>query len=206
MHTECRKSCQVCGEGAELSGRASTLRRRVDTTTQQVDLDCIWEFLLIDDVFLSSSFFNLNWKYKNLDFKKTCRDENNFCVVKAQKGECKTNPHFMLIKCKRSCNLCGDLVDRRDRIQPVSARQQQLTTSRRPEWRTHEQQQVSTATSTSTTEPASMLNKNSDYYKYLFDSDRPLQRENGESEEEEGEEENDDDYHYINRPSNCVGF
>lgn len=32
----------------------------------------------------------------------------------------KLNPHYMLQKCKRSCNLCGDLVDQKDRIQPTS--------------------------------------------------------------------------------------
>ncbi len=29
----------------------------------------------------------------------------------------------MLDKCKRSCNLCGDLVDEKDRIQPTTSRQ-----------------------------------------------------------------------------------
>ena len=42
----------------------------------------------------------------------------------------KTNPHHMLDKCKRSCNLCGDLVQQKDRIQPTSKnyRTRRLTT------------------------------------------------------------------------------
>lgn len=29
----------------------------------------------------------------------------------------------MLLRCKRSCNLCGDLVEQKDRIQPTSKKQ-----------------------------------------------------------------------------------
>jgi len=36
--------------------------------------------------------------------------------------EGKTNPHHMLDKCKRSCNLCGDLVHLKDRVVATSSR------------------------------------------------------------------------------------
>jgi hypothetical protein len=49
-----------------------------------------------------------------------CKDEFTHCPVFALRGDCRSNPHYMLDKCKRSCNLCGDLVARKDRIQPTS--------------------------------------------------------------------------------------
>ncbi len=55
-----------------------------------------------------------------LVFESLCKDDFAHCPVFALRGDCKTNPHHMLDKCKRSCNLCGDLVQQKDRIQPTS--------------------------------------------------------------------------------------
>ena len=53
-------------------------------------------------------------------FENLCKDEHNNCPMLALRGDCKLNPHYMLLRCMRSCNLCGDLVDQKDRIQPTS--------------------------------------------------------------------------------------
>ncbi|CAF0996396.1 unnamed protein product [Brachionus calyciflorus] len=53
-------------------------------------------------------------------FENLCKDDFAHCPVFALRGDCKLNPHYMLLRCMRSCNLCGDLVDQKDRIQPSS--------------------------------------------------------------------------------------
>ncbi|CAI9739477.1 metalloproteinase nas-13-like [Octopus vulgaris] len=40
--------------------------------------------------------------------KKDCVDDNSSCPTWAQKGECKKNPKYMLVHCKKSCKKCGD--------------------------------------------------------------------------------------------------
>ena len=42
-------------------------------------------------------------------YENICKDDFTHCPVFALRGDCKTNPHHMLDRCKRSCNLCGDL-------------------------------------------------------------------------------------------------
>ncbi|CAH1802796.1 unnamed protein product, partial [Owenia fusiformis] len=37
----------------------------------------------------------------------TCVDNNAHCPSWAQNGECSSNPGYMLVNCKRSCNSCG---------------------------------------------------------------------------------------------------
>lgn len=49
-----------------------------------------------------------------------CKDEYEHCPVFALRGDCKTNPFYMLQSCKRSCNLCGDLVNEKNRIHPTT--------------------------------------------------------------------------------------
>lgn len=49
-----------------------------------------------------------------------CKDEYEHCPVFALRGDCKTNPFYMLQSCKRSCNLCGDLVNEKNRINPTT--------------------------------------------------------------------------------------
>ncbi|XP_046543783.1 LOW QUALITY PROTEIN: uncharacterized protein LOC124253973 [Haliotis rubra] len=38
---------------------------------------------------------------------RSCRDRNNQCAGWARLGECRNNPAYMLVYCKRSCNRCG---------------------------------------------------------------------------------------------------
>ncbi len=89
MNVECKKSCGLCDKKPEASRLlAATLFSL--TTSSQFDLAV---------------------------FLELCKDEFNHCPVFAKRGDCKNNPHYMLDKCKRSCNLCGDLVEQKDRIQ-----------------------------------------------------------------------------------------
>ncbi|XP_015775278.1 PREDICTED: coagulation factor VII-like isoform X3 [Acropora digitifera] len=37
-----------------------------------------------------------------------CLDKNNFCSGWAKRGECRSNPAYMLANCKRSCRVCVD--------------------------------------------------------------------------------------------------
>lgn len=38
---------------------------------------------------------------------KDCVDKNESCKYWASKGECKNNPNYMLVNCKKSCKKCG---------------------------------------------------------------------------------------------------
>lgn len=55
-----------------------------------------------------------------LVYENLCKDDYAHCPVFALRGDCKTNPFYMLQACKRSCNLCGDLVDQKNRIHPTT--------------------------------------------------------------------------------------
>ncbi|KAL3876430.1 hypothetical protein ACJMK2_034279 [Sinanodonta woodiana] len=43
---------------------------------------------------------------QNTGINYRCRDEHENCLTWAAVGECVQNPNFMLVKCKRSCNIC----------------------------------------------------------------------------------------------------
>ena len=56
-----------------------------------------------------------SWKRRNLrcshhdfffDFSGSCTDQNRLCGFWAGRQECRRNPRFMLIYCKRSCRVC----------------------------------------------------------------------------------------------------
>ena len=36
-----------------------------------------------------------------------CKNENKHCDYWARTGECQKNPGYMLVKCKKACNVCG---------------------------------------------------------------------------------------------------
>nr|XP_058942215.1 putative tyrosinase-like protein tyr-3 [Pocillopora verrucosa] len=39
---------------------------------------------------------------------ETCKDTNEVqCPIWADRGDCETNPHWMKVKCQKSCNTCG---------------------------------------------------------------------------------------------------
>ncbi|CAL4094757.1 unnamed protein product [Meganyctiphanes norvegica] len=40
----------------------------------------------------------------------SCEDTNNFCSDWASKGQCQSNPAYMHVHCKKSCNKCGTTV------------------------------------------------------------------------------------------------
>lgn len=101
-----------------------------------------------------------------------CKDEYNHCPVFALRGDCKLNPHYMLQKCMRSCNLCGDLVEQKDRIQPTSKK----TLIRRPSPYVTSPIQTSPITTRTTTTPSttSKSRVNLDSCKDLVDYCREL--------------------------------
>lgn len=44
----------------------------------------------------------------NLDTKE-CEDQHETCNTWARKGECRKNPSFMMLNCRKSCGTCLDL-------------------------------------------------------------------------------------------------
>ena len=78
----------------------------------------------------------------------------------------------MLLKCKRSCNLCGDLVDRKDRIQPSTTRRTYYITPSRINYNGYNNQDhLVFESSSSSPESHTSTIMSDNYYKYLFDSD-----------------------------------
>mgnify|MGYP001810212871 CR=1 FL=1 len=108
----------------------------------------------------------------------------------------------MLEKCKRSCNLCGDLVDKKDRIQATTTRRSgadrfyPLPATQQNYYNAYYTSSSSLSTSSSSTTPRTTTTRShiegqdlgedadeddkSHYFKYLFDTGRP-----DEDEEEE---------------------
>ncbi len=97
------------------------------------------------------------------------------CNVLALKGECKTNPHFMLEKCKLSCNLCGDLVNKKDRILS--------TTSKKPDYQII-YNRLQTKSQYNNNAPS--LNEGSAFFKFLYAGEHyALNRVENESDEKD---------------------
>jgi hypothetical protein len=138
----------------------------------------------------------------------------------------KTDPHFMLDKCKRSCNLCGDLVGKRPRpsttLDPKLPTRQAIfvTTSQRPSYyvtsrATH--QQTSTAKTTrpqennedddySAERKQPVYNPNSALHSFLNleDDARPRLPDEEEEEVDNGNSNNNEQVEYPYDPSDTL--
>ena len=95
MHTNCRRSCNVCsGGGGGGGGNCQDSNGRCASWAARGECQ-------------------KNPKYMLTNCKKSCnacggcRDSNAKCATWASRGECRRNPSYMLSNCKRSCRVCG---------------------------------------------------------------------------------------------------
>ena len=73
-----------------------------------------WYILVISYLewwFKSIYFYLYASRYEWFIVSGNCVDSNQHCASWAQKGECSSNPAYMLKSCRKSCNQCGKFID-----------------------------------------------------------------------------------------------
>ena len=135
MNIECKKSCNLCEADKTTKFVSKT------TTTTKIDLSGTgWRSTQASVLLKSLSNQFYFWIQSTRLCAKTSLTTAKFSLSEAtvsvllpvetllrweselmfSRAKGKTNPHYMLDKCKRSCNLCGDLVQQKDRIQATT--------------------------------------------------------------------------------------
>lgn len=107
MRTYCKKSCGLCriaswGSWTSWSVCSKTcgngLKKRTRTCSKSA----------AQNGGLACSGSSQQTARCNTQRCPVCLDKNNFCSGWAKRGQCRSNPAYMLANCKRSCRVCVD--------------------------------------------------------------------------------------------------